>query len=808
MKVLKFGGTSVGSVENLREVKKIVASQQDDLVVIVSALGGITDTILNMARTAATTRTFPTTEMMEVTTRHLTIVDTLLTGTTKAKVEEIVQTHLDDLQSLIQGVSLIGELTSKTEARISGMGEILSSNIIAPFLGATYINSRELIKTDSNYLSAVVDYDSTNENIKKVFEGFRGVALAPGFIASNKEDELTTLGRGGSDFTGAIYAAALDAESFEIWTDVSGFMTADPRVIRKAYPIDYLTYSEAMELSHFGAKVIYPPTILPVYRKKIPVRIKNTTQPDAPGTLIGHEKLASKDRMIKGISSISSISLITLQGAGMVGVTGISMRMFTALARENVNVILISQASSENSISVAVPTVVASKAASAVNAEFSHEMEIGYVNGVMVEDDLSIVAIVGENMKESAGIAGKLFNTLGKNGVNIRAIAQGASELNISWVIETSDLRKTLNVVHEGFFLSAYKELNLFLIGIGTVGGNFIKQLKQQQKKLFEDKRLKLKLVGVANSKKMLFERDGIDLDNYFELLKKSNKVSNFSNYIQEMIDMNLYNSVCIDCTANEKLAEYYQQIMDARISIVAANKIAASSNYENYKKLKETAVRNGIKFFFETNVGAGLPILSTIKDLINSGDKIIKIQAVLSGTLNYIFNTICEDVPLSKAIAMAKDAGYSEPDPRIDLSGKDVARKLLILARESGYEVEEDEIKIERFIPDKLFAGSIDDFWSEVKQLDVKFEEGRKSLAAKNKKWRFIGTFEESGSNASLQAVENTSPFYELEGSNNIVLITTERYNEYPMLIQGYGAGADVTAAGVFADIMRIANI
>lgn len=808
MKVLKFGGTSVGSVENLREVKKIVASQKDDVVVIVSALGGVTDTILNMARTAATTRTFPTTEMMEVTTRHLTIIETLLNGTTRSLVEEKIQTCLDDLQNLIQGVSLIGELTPKTEARISSMGEILSSNIIAPFLEATYINSRELIKTDNNYLSAVVNYELTNENIKSACAGFTGVALAPGFIASNKEDELTTLGRGGSDFTGAIYAAALDAASFEIWTDVSGFMTADPRVIRKAYPIDYLTYSEAMELSHFGAKVIYPPTILPVYKKKIPVRIKNTSQPDAPGTLIGHEKLASKDRMIKGISSISSISLITLQGAGMVGVTGISMRMFTALAHKNINVILISQASSENSISVAVPTAVAPVAADAVNEEFAHEMEIGYVNGVAVEDDLSIVAIVGENMKESAGIAGKLFNTLGKNGVNIRAIAQGASELNISWVVKTGDLRKTLNVVHEGFFLSAYKELNLFLIGIGTVGGNFIKQLKQQQQKLFEEKRLKLKLVGVANSKKMLFERDGIDLDHYFELLKNSDKVSNFSNYIQEMIDMNLYNSVCIDCTANEKLADHYHQILDARISIVAANKVAASSAFINYKKLKETAVRNGIKFFFETNVGAGLPILSTIKDLINSGDKIIKIQAVLSGTLNFIFNTLSEDIPLSKAITMAKEAGYSEPDPRIDLSGKDVARKLLILARESGYEVDESSIQVERFIPDSLFKGSIDQFWSGLKELDAKFEAERKALTAENKKWRFIGTFEESGSNASLQVVEHTSPFYELEGSNNIVLITTERYNEYPMLIQGYGAGADVTAAGVFADIMRIANI
>ncbi|MFA9389089.1 MAG: bifunctional aspartate kinase/homoserine dehydrogenase I [Prolixibacteraceae bacterium] len=808
MKVLKFGGTSVGSVENLLEVKKIVESQENDILVIVSALGGITDKILNMARTAVTTRTFPVEEMMEVTSRHMTIIESLLTGSTIGLVKQNVQSYLDDLNNLIQGVSLIGELSAKTEARISGMGELLSSTIIAPFLNAAYINSRELIKTDSNFLGAIVDFEATNQNIQNAFEGFKGVALAPGFIASNDKDELTTLGRGGSDFTGAIYAAALDADSFEIWTDVNGFMTADPRVIRKAYTIDYLTYAEAMELSHFGAKVIYPPTILPVYRKKIPVRIKNTTQPDAPGTLIGHEKLADKHRMIKGISSISSISLLTLQGAGMVGVTGISMRMFTALAHAQINVILISQASSENSISVAVPGSDAEMAARVVGVEFKNEIEIGYINGVMVEDDLSIVAIVGENMKESAGIAGKLFNTLGKNGINIRAIAQGASELNISWVIKTGDLRKSLNVVHESFFLSSYKELNLFLIGIGTVGGNFIKQLKRQQKKLFDEKRLKVKLVGVANSKKMIFMRDGVDLDNYMDQLNQSTQTSNFKEYITEMIDLNLYNSVCIDCTANEKLADHYLSILDARISIVAANKIAASSPYSNYRLLKDTAVRNGIKFFFETNVGAGLPILSTIKDLINSGDKIVKIQAVLSGTLNYIFNTLSEEIPLSKAIQMAKDAGYAEPDPRIDLSGKDVARKLLILARESGYELEESQIKVERFIPAELFKGSMDEFWMGVQNLDQKFENERRALAVENKKWRFIASFEEGDSHASLQTVGSNSPFYELDGSNNIVLITTERYNDYPMLIQGYGAGADVTAAGVFADIMRIANI
>jgi aspartokinase/homoserine dehydrogenase 1 len=563
-----------------------------------------------------------------------------------------------------------------------------------------------------------------------------------------------------------------------------------------------------MELSHFGAKVIYPPTILPVYKKKIPVWIKNTMQPEEAGTLIGYEKKYGKERPIKGISSISDITLLTLQGAGMVGVAGISMRMFTALAKVKVNVILISQASSENSISVAIPSTDHAISRKSIEEEFEHEIKIGYINGVLLEEQLSIVAIVGENMKESAGIAGKLFNTLGKNGINIRAIAQGASELNISWVVKTSDLRKTLNVIHESFFLTTYKELNLFLMGIGTVGGNFIQQLKQQQEKLFNEKRLKLKLVGVANSRKMLFNRDGIDLENYFDLLDQSDDVSNIESYIEQMVEMNVFNSVFIDCTANESLAEYYQQILDARISIVAANKVAASSEFSKYKQLKETAVANGIKFFFETNVGAGLPIISTIKDLINSGDKILKIQAVLSGTLNYIFNTISSEIPLSRAIEMAKEAGFSEPDPRIDLSGKDVMRKLLILAREAGYELEEGDIEVVKFIPDALFTGDIGNFWRGVKALDNEFELKRKQLAAENKKWRFIATFEEHQSKLSLQEVEVGSPYYDLEGSNNIILFTTERYKEYPMQIKGYGAGADVTAAGVFADIIRIANI
>jgi bifunctional aspartokinase / homoserine dehydrogenase 1 len=808
MKVLKFGGTSVGSVENLRKVKQIIESKNDDLIVVVSAFGGITDKILNMAKIAATQKTFSTTEMMEITTRHMTTITELIPTEQQTEVTARLQERLDELAGLLKGVSLIGELTPKTLDRIGGCGEMLSSAIIAPFLGAKWVDSTELIKTDSNFLKAAVDFETTNMNILDAFIGFKGIAVAPGFVASNHDGESTTLGRGGSDYTGAIYAAALEADALEIWTDVDGFMTADPRVISKAYTIDYLTYVEAMELSHFGAKVIYPPTILPVYRKRIPVWIKNTTKPDAAGTLIGHEKINDKGRMIKGISSISSISLITLQGGGMVGVTGVSMRLFTALAQQNINVILISQASSENSISLAVASSESQRAVDAVKAEFSRETRMGMINGVLEENDLSIVAIVGENMKESAGIAGKLFNIIGKNGINVRAIAQGASELNISWVVKTSDLRKTLNVVHEGFFLSAYKELNIFLMGIGTVGSNFLHQLKQQQDTLFRDKRLKIKLVGVANSKKMTFNRDGINPDAYNEGLTNSEFASDIHEFVTKMRELNMYNSVFVDCTANERVAAFYYDILKSNISIVAANKIAASSDFENYKKLKETAVQKGIKFYFETNVGAGLPIISTMKDLTNSGDRILKIEAVLSGTLNFIFNTLSKDVPLSKAIQMAMEAGYSEPDPRVDLSGKDVMRKLLILAREAGYELNEKDVDIQRFIPDELFEGSMEDFWKGVHELDAGFEAKRAQLETENKKWRFVASFEPENPRVMLKTVESGSPFYDLEGSNNVVMFTTERYHEYPMLIKGYGAGAGVTAAGVFADIIRIANI
>ena len=809
MKVLKFGGTSVGSAENIRKVKDICRNQDEDIIVVVSALGGITDKILSAARMAAIGTGYFQAEITDIKNRHREVIAALFDNGKKALVEERVTNLLDELERIVNGVSMIGELTPKTLDKIGGFGERLSSLIISEFIpGAQWFDSGSFIRTDSYFGKARVNFDVTNSLIKKTFSNFSGLAVVPGFIASNDAGEMTTLGRGGSDYTGAILAAALDVDSLEIWTDVSGFMTADPRVISKAYTISTLSYSEAMELSHFGAKVIYPPTILPVYQKGIPVRIKNTMDPEAEGTLITQSNLNGKDLPIKGISSISDITLITVQGLGMVGVTGISMRLFGALAKEDINVILISQASSENSISFAINTGSAEKAEKAIRNEFEREIETHQISKITIESSLSIVAIVGENMKHTTGIAGKLFHTIGKNGINIIAIAQGASELNISWVVKDSDLRKTLNVVHESFFLSENIELNVFLLGIGLVGGSLLEQIRQQQDKLLKEKHLKIKLAGVANSKKMLLSRDGIDIADYKERMLSEGKTSSIEGFKNEIIGLNMYNSIFVDCTANSKVVDVYHDLLNANVSIVTANKVAASSEYSNYASLKKTAKFKGVKFLFETNVGAGLPIINTLNDLINSGDKILRIEAVLSGTLNFIFNTISENIPFSKAIRMAMEQGYAEPDPRIDLSGADVVRKLLILVRESGYVVDKEDVTINKFMPDNYFEGSVDDFWKRVPNLDAEFEEKRKKLVAANKCWRFVARFEDGKSEVGIQEIERGHPFFDLQGSNNLVMFTTERYHEFPMMIKGYGAGAEVTAAGVFADIIRVSNI
>ncbi len=807
MKVLKFGGTSVGTAENIKRVKKIVLKQDGDTIVVVSALGGITDKILKAARLASTgTGTFHK-ELTEIKQIHEDVIRDLFNGS--GSIEYIVNELLDELEQILTGITLVGELTVKTLDRIAGIGERISSQIVAQYIpGAIRINAADLIQTDSNFGKAMVDFKTTNQKIREAFRDFRGIAVVPGFISKNSKGEFTTLGRGGSDYTAAIFAAALDVGSLEIWTDVDGFMTADPRIISKAYTIPELTYSEAMELSHFGAKVIYPPTILPVYQKGIPIQIKNTFNPENGGTHIVHTVTNGKERPIKGISSISGIALLTLQGIGMVGVTGISMRLFTALAKVNVNVILISQASSENSISVAVEEKMQEMAENAIRTEFEKEISGGQISRIEFENELSIVAIVGENMKHTTGIAGKLFSTIGKSGINVIAIAQGASELNISWVVKNEELRKTLNVVHESFFLSENVELNVFLMGIGTVGGNLLQQIQKQQEKLLKEKHLKIKLTGVANSKKMIFRREGIDITTFKEILENSEKKSSLTGFVDEMKTMNIYNSVFVDCTASDEVASFYKEILGSNISIVAANKVAASSSYSNYSELKKMAKQKGVKFLFETNVGAGLPIINTLNDLVNSGDKILKIEAVLSGTLNFIFNTISAGIPLSKTIRMAKEEGYSEPDPRIDLSGGDVARKILILARESGYAVEMQDVKVERFVPDSYFEGSLDDFWKNISELDEEFEIKRKRLEKEDKKWRFVACFENGRAEVGLQEVNQRHPFYDLEGSNNLVMYTTERYHEFPMLIKGYGAGASVTAAGVFADLIKVSNI
>jgi len=807
MKVLKFGGTSVGSAANIRKVREIVLQQKEDTIVVVSALGGVTDLILNAAQIASTGTGDFHPLLAEIKKRHRQTFNDLFNGS--SAMVYIAEELLDELEQILTGITLVGELTAKTLDRIAGIGERISSQLVAHFIpGAVRKDSAELIQTDSNFGKARVDFGITNQKIKEEFAEFSGIVIMPGFIAKNAKGEFTTLGRGGSDYTAAILAAALKVDSLEIWTDVDGFMTADPRVISKAYTIPELTYSEAMELSHFGAKVIYPPTILPVYQIGIPIRIKNTFKPENEGTLILNNTKTPRERPIKGISSISGISLVTLQGIGMVGVTGISMRLFTALASVGVNVILISQASSENSISVAIDEHAVELAESAIRTEFEKEIETGQVSKIDIERELSVVAIVGENMKHTTGIAGKLFSTIGKNGINIIAIAQGASELNISWVVKTSELRKTLNVVHESFFLSENVELNVFLMGVGTVGSSLLQQLQKQQQKLLDEKHLKMKLTGVANSKKMVFLREGIEMSSFKEKLEQSEKKSSLQGFVDEMKTMNIYNSVFVDCTASDEVSNFYKEILSANISVVTANKVAASSTYENYIGLKNMAKQKGVKFLFETNVGAGLPIINTLNDLVNSGDRILKIEAVLSGTLNFIFNTISAEIPLSKTIRMAKEQGFSEPDPRMDLNGVDVARKILILARESGYPLEMSDITIDRFVPDEFFDGSLDDFWKNISQLDDGFEEKRKELEAENKKWRFVAQYENGKAQIGLQEVDSRHPFYDLEGSNNLVMYTTERYNEFPMLIKGYGAGASVTAAGVFADLIKVSNI
>jgi aspartokinase/homoserine dehydrogenase 1 len=811
MKVLKFGGTSVGSVKSILSLKAIVEKEakRQPVIVVVSALGGITDQLIATSQLALQGDERWREEYGRMVDRHHKMIDTIITDThDREELFSKVDALFEQLQSIYFGVFLIHDLSKKTQDAIVSYGERLSSNIVATLIrGAHWLDSRKFIKTEETNGRRSLDSELTASLVKDAFCDMSRISVVGGFIARDRDtDETTNLGRGGSDYTASILAAALDAEQLEIWTDVDGFMTADPRVIHGAYTINELSYIEAMELCNFGAKVIYPPTIYPVCVKNIPIRVKNTFNPNASGTII-QEKVENDKKPIRGISSISGTTLITVTGLSMVGVVGVNRRIFTSLANNGISVFMVSQASSENSTSIGVRDTDAENAVAVLNDEFSAEIEDGRMFPMHAESGLATIAIVGENMKHAAGIAGKLFGTLGRSGISVIACAQGASETNISFVVEGRFLRKALNVLHDSFFLSEYKVLNLFICGVGTVGGKLIDQIRSQYEDLKQRSRLKLNVVGIASSHNAIFDRDGIDLENYRQLLSQSDS-SNPEKLRDNVLSMNIFNSVFVDCTASRDIAQLYKSFLENNISVIAANKIAASSEYENYLQLKRTAISRGVTFRFETNVGAGLPIIGTINDLRNSGDKILKIEAVLSGTLNFIFNEISADVPFSETVRRAKEQGYSEPDPRIDLSGTDVVRKLVILTREAGYRVEQDDVEKHLFVPDDYFSGTVEDFWKRLPDLDADFETRRQALDAEHLRWRFVATMEGGHTSVALQAVGPDHPFYSLEGSNNIVLLTTERYKEYPMQIQGYGAGASVTAAGVFANIMSIANI
>lgn len=809
MRVLKFGGSAVSKPELLSRVQQIIKSENQACVVVISAFKGVTDRLLAICDLAITAPDTCTAELTQLEDFHAEMVCNLLPQSEQTKVSEIVATLNKQLRDLVTGTMLIRELTPKTRDHIAAFGELISAQIITHAIsGSEYVDATRMILTDSTFGRARVLTDDTMARIRTTLINPGKLYIVPGFIGANSQGHITTLGRGGSDYTAALLASALDAKQLQIWTDVDGFMTADPKLVSKAYAIRKMSYAEAIELSHFGARVIYTPTIKPVYKKNIPISIKNIHNPEAAGTLITKDDGAQPDQLVKGISSISNINLITLQGTGLVGVPGISRRLFNALALAGVNIILITQASSEYSITFAVSPADTRSATEAIAAEFESEMKFKKEISLMVEENLSIVSIVGEQMKNRPGIASNLFRSLSRNGISAIAIAQGSSELNVSVVIASDSLRKALNAIHEGFFLSGYKELHLYLVGTGVVGGALVDQLQKQQSILRDNLKLNVKVCGILNLDGMLLDAGGIDLDTWKESVKTVGEPVNLDAFVDRIKQFNLRNSVFVDCTASPAIATKYLELLSSFVSVVTPNKVANSSEYSHYLELKKTARSRGVKFMYETNVGAGLPIINTINDLIFSGDRVLRIEAVLSGTLNYIFNTISADIPMSKAIRMAKEMGYSEPDPRIDLSGIDVVRKILILCRECGYPFEKDDIKVNTFLPKDCFEGSLDEFWTKVEKFDTDFETRRLALEKQNKRWRFVAVLDSGKATVQLMEVDANHPAYNLAGSNNIILLTTERYRELPMVIKGYGAGAEVTAAGIFADIIRVANV
>ena len=806
MKVLKFGGASVGSIKNLQQVKRIVEGVNEPVVIVVSAVENVTDMLIDTTTLAAKGNASYTEKLDTIITTHNQLIEGLMSAPLCEEVKKEVSTLHEELQNILKGVYLIKDLTAKTEDVILSYGERISSLIISKFLDAKFLDSRNFIKTNNSLGNANVDSELTYKLIREEFSSSNNKrTVIAGFIASDAEtSDVTTLGRGGSDCTAALVAAALGASKIEIWNTNYGFMTADPSVTRKAYKIDHLSYSEAMELCNFGATVLFPPSIYPAYVANIPIQIMNIEDPEVCGTLISTD--VKDEKTIKGISSIEDSALVTIQGMGMMNVRNVNGRIFLTLDYNGIHTFFVSQASSGSSISIGVKTEDAETVTELLSEEFNEEMSMGAINSINTEKDLSTIAIVGDNMRQATGTAGKLFNALGRNNINIIALAQGSAETNISCVVKRADLRKALNCIHESFFLSEYQQLNLFVVGTGTVGGSLLEQLHTQKDLLMKQNNLMVKVIGIADVSNYILDRDGIDLTQDQELLK-SGKTSTPEIIKQALIDLNIYNCVFVDCTASGAIANIYKDLLLHNISVVAANKIAASGDYDNYMELKNIARKRGIKYLYETNVGAGLPIINTINDLIFSGDRIVKLEAVLSGTLNFIFNTISKDIPLSKAIRMAMEARFAEPDPRIDLSGKDVIRKLVILARESGIRVEQDDVEKNLFIPNDFFEGSLDDFWKKVESYDAVFEEKRKAVEAEGKHFCFVAKLENGKTSVGLQAVGPTHPFFDLRGSNNLIIINTARYQD-PMMIRGYGAGAAVTAAGVFADIISIANI
>ena len=812
MKVLKFGGSSVGTAESIRSVKSIVAAAEKPVVVVVSALGGVTDALLEAAARAEAGEPDYRARLDALRARHLDLVERLVTDKAeKDPLKDRVEALLGRLCDLCRGVFLLRDLSERVRDEIASFGERLSATILASVLDdAVLLDPLRFIKTVQHGGRTELDSELTAALIQGTFQAYAApgtVALVPGFIATDTESgRITTLGRGGSDYTASLIAAALDAELLEIWTDVDGFMTADPRIIQTSYPIDELSYAEAMELCNFGAKVIYPPSLYPVFRKDIPIRIRNTFNPEAPGTLILREARHGS-APIAGIASIGDTALLTVSAPSMVDIIGVDSRIFSALAAAGISIFFVCQSSSETGISLGVRSADADRAAELLSATFAREIAEGSMHPVALERGLSTVAVVGENMRHKTGVAGKLFSTLGRNGISIVALAQCAAETNISFVVDARFLRKSLNVIHDSFFLSEYQELNLFVCGVGTVGAQLLAQIARQRRKLMDERHLKINIVGIARSKSGVFDREGIDPAAWQERLAAGIPLDT-ARLKEEVLSMNIFNAVFVDCTASADVAALYEDFFHHGISVVAANKIAASAPYATYRRLKDTALDHGVKFLYETNVGAGLPLIGTIRDLRGSGDKVEKIEAVLSGTLNFIFNTISADVPMSRAVRLAQEGGYSEPDPRVDLSGKDVIRKLVILAREAGYEVDQEDVEARLFIPQEFFDCPMEEFWEKLPSLDAPFEAQRRELEARGERWRFVARMEDGRYSISLCAVDARSPFWGLDGSNNIVLLTTERYHAHPMQIQGYGAGAGVTAAGVFADIMSIANV